>query len=153
MGARGRKPDQRREREREARIVGTLVFRGAHFAVPWRVSRVFNINIALCRRIEATLPPQDTYVFTKGVARLEGAVFLQTELALCLYLCNARPSPIRTGPPPYSTSLKPAGSRPSCRHWTTAERSRGWSGEARDIGRVQTFSEVWSLHTGFFRTV
>lgn len=152
MGARGRKPDQRRERERGAHC--------RHASFPWCAFRSSVASVACVQyqhRIVQTHrshpPPQDTYVFTKGVARLEGAVFLQTELALCLYLCNARPSPIRTGPPPYSTSLKPAGSRPSCRHWTTAERSRGWSGEARDIGRVQTFSEVWSLHPGFFRTV
>lgn len=100
MGARGRKPDQRRERGAHCR----------HASFPWCAFRSSVASVACCSistshcadASKPPSPPQDTYVFTKGVARREGAVFLQTELALCtgLYLCNARPSPIRTVPSP-----------------------------------------------------
>lgn len=65
-----------KKRERE-----TLVFRGAHFAVPWRACSISTSCIVQTRRSHPTsdirIPPRihtDTHVFTKGVARREGCL-------------------------------------------------------------------------------
>lgn len=145
-----RKLDERGERG--WRIVEALVFRGAHFAVPWRVSRVFNINIMHCAGASkpphvgyARHPSQDTRVYKRsGAARGLSSSSRQSWYCAPAYTYVTRDLRQYTMSEPYSTAALKTGRIETQLPPLNAHRSRRSRRERQgSISRVQTFSEIF----------